>query len=122
MGDELLIIASVLIEIGITTLLIALIILYKNWRRYTVVQLASVIPWLLFYIVFTIFYLSNPGSTDMRLGFIFVMSFIFYCLSLIIGTLISLVPYPRNLKMRFLIGLSAPFLVYGFRELWIRIA
>ncbi len=119
MSDKILILASVLIEIGITAILIALIVYYKDWRRYTVVHLASVIPWLLFYIVFTFYYLSNPGSIDMGLGFIFVLSFIFFGLSLIVGIIISLVPFPRNLKIRFLIGLTAPFILYGFREFWI---
>ena len=119
MSDELLIIATVLIEIGITTILIALIVLYKKGRQYTVVQLASVLPWLIFYISFTIFYLFNPNAIKVDLGFIFVMSFIFYCLSFVIGILISLVPYPKNLKMRFLIGFTSPFLLYGFRELLI---
>ncbi len=119
MSDKILIFASVLIEIGITAILIALIVYYRDWRRYTVVHLASVIPWLLFYSVFTAYYLSNPGAIDMGLGFIFVLSFIFFGLSLIVGIIISLVPFPRNLKIRFLIGLTAPFILFGFREFWI---
>ncbi len=119
MSDAILILTSVLIEIGITAILIALIVYYKDWRRYTVVHLASVIPWLLFYVVFTVYYLSDPGAIDMGLGFIFVLSFIFFGLSLIVGIIISLVPFPRNLKVRFLIGLTAPFILYGFREFWI---
>ncbi len=119
MSDKILIFASVLIEIGITAILIALIVYYRDWRRYTVVHLASVIPWLLFYIVFTVYYLSNPNAIDMGLGFIFVLSFIFFGLSLIVGIIISLVPFPRNLKIRFLIGLTAPFILFGFREFWI---
>ncbi len=119
MSDNLLIIASILIEIGIPIVLIALIFLYKEWRRYTVVQLASVIPWLIFYIICTLYYFLNPNSLKMSLGFIFVMSFIFYCFTFVIGFLLSLVPYPKNLKLRFIVGLSLPFLIYGFRELWI---
>ncbi len=119
MSDDLLIIVSIFIEIGIPIVLIALIFLHKEWRRYTVVQLASVIPWLIFYILCTIYYLLNPNSLKMGLGFIFVMSFIFYCFTFVIGFILSLVPYPKNIKLRFIVGLTFPFLIYGFRELWI---
>ncbi len=119
MSDDLLIRASIFIEIGIPIVLIALIFLHKEWRRYTVVQLASVIPWLIFYMLCTIYYFFNPNSLKMGLGFIFVMSFIFYCFTFVIGFLLSLVPYPKNIKLRFIVGLTFPFIIYGFRELWI---
>ena len=118
MNDDLLIITAILIEIGIPIVLIALILLYKEWRRYTVVQLASVIPWLVFYLLCTIYYLLNPNSPKMGLGLIFVMSFIFYCFTFLLGFLFSLVPYPKTLKFRFVVGFTSPFLIYGFRELW----
>ena len=118
MNDDLLIITAILIEIGIPIVLIALIFLYKEWRRYTVVQLASVIPWLVFYLLCTIYYLLNPNSPKMGLGIIFVMSFIFYGFTFLLGFLFSLVPYPKTLKLRFVVGFTSPFLIYGFRELW----
>lgn len=118
MSDDLLIIAAIFIEIGIPIVLIALIFLFKEWRRYTVVQLASVIPWLVFYLLCTIYYLLNPNAPEMGLGFIFVMSFIFYGFTFVLGFLFSLVPYPKTLKLRFVVGFTSPFLLYGFRELW----
>ena len=119
MGDDLLIIAAIFIEIGIPIVLIALIYLYKEWRRYTIVQLASVIPWLVFYLLCTIYNLLNPNASEMGLGFIFEMSFIFYCFTFVLGCLFSPAPYPQTLKFRFVVGLTSPFLLYGFRGLWI---
>lgn len=121
MSDQLLIIAAVLIEIAIPTILIGLILKYKNGRRYTVVQLGSVVPWLLFFVAGAIFYFVAPEASKINLSLIFVMSFIFYCFSFVIGFLVSLIPYPRNLKIRFLMGFASPFLVYGFRELLVRV-
>ncbi len=119
MSEEKLILAATSIEIGIPIILIALICRYKELRPYTIVQLGSVTPWLIFYIFCTIYYIWDPNKLRMGLGFIFVMSFIFYCLSFVIGFLISFFPYPKGLKFRFVIGFISPFLMYGLRELWI---
>ncbi len=121
MSDQLLIIAAVFIEMAIPTILIALIFKYKKGRHYTVVQLGAVTPWLIFYVAGTVFYFIAPDASKINLSFFFIMSFIFYCLSFVIGFFVSLMPYPRNLKIRFLMGLTSPFLVYGFRELLIRV-
>ena len=121
MSDQLLIIAAVFIEMAIPTILIALILKYKKGRHYTVVQLGSVIPWLIFYVAGTVFYFITPDASKINLSFFFIMSFIFYCLSFVIGFFVSLIPYPRNLIIRFLMGFTSPFLVYGFRELLIRV-
>ena len=121
MNDAILILVSVLIEIGIPAILIVLIFKYRKGRRYTVVLLGSVMPWMILYIAGTVFYLIDPDAFTMKLGFLFVMSFIFFGLSFVMGLLVSLIPYPRNLKMRFIMGLTSPFLVYGLREIWIRV-
>ncbi len=119
MNTALLITATLFIEIGIPIILMALICFYKEMRRYTVVQLGAVLPWLIFYLVCAIYYALNPNRFSMGFGFIFVMTFIFYCLSFVIGFLISLVPYPKSLKFRFIIGFASPFVLYGVREIWI---
>ena len=121
MNDAILILVSVLIEIGIPAILIVLILKYRKGRRYTVVLLGSVMPWMVLYIAGTVFYLIDPDAFTMKLGFIFVMSFIFFGLSFFMGLLVSLIPYPRNLKVRFLMGIASPFLVYGLREILIRV-
>ena len=121
MSDQVLLIAAVFIEIAIPAILVGLTLKYKKGRRYTVVQLGSVIPWLVFFLAATIFYFISPDASRINMSFIFAMSFIFYCFSFVIGFLVSLIPYPRNLKIRFLMGLTAPFLVYGFRALLVRV-
>src|ERR1035437_2524500 len=104
MDERYLTIAAVLFEAGVPIVAALLLLRASKLRNYVVVVLGSVTPMLIIYAGIVIAYWVIPYNVDVQFAFYagWVLSFILYAVSFILGIVLSLIPRPSNLIARYL--------------------
>jgi hypothetical protein len=100
-SDLTLSVLAALFELGIPAALIVMFVRSPRSRRWAVVLLGGLLPWVCLYIYGYISHLVDPVHSNFGFYAMWVMSFFLYVVSLLVCLALSLVPRPRHLLVRF---------------------
>ena len=110
---------SLAVEIGVPILLLVIALKCPRLRSQAVTVLGAVLPFIVLYaitIVGEVVQGISPESLEPRFPVlaIFGMSFIAYCLAVVMGGLLSFLPWPNSLPARCFLGACSGMLIIGY--------
>jgi hypothetical protein len=109
MDDKQLSIAAALFELGIPASVLALAVYAPRFRKAAIVVVGAACPPLMLYLSIATSYLLNPADKGIAFAFYaaWAMTFEAYLAVLVGAVILSVVPRPANLLVRFALGMAS---------------